>query len=96
MNPVEPPAGGWYLQREANQDGIPSDRIDPDGRFIGRAQLGNLQYPPRDGHLVEVAVTVADDALYRRLIARGPEETEAAPVGAARAVSTHVTVALDH
>jgi hypothetical protein len=63
IRPVEPPSDipGWYLQR-GPASGIVSTAGD---RWTAVAQLGNLQYPPYEGNIIEIAVTAlpSEDAL---------------------------------
>jgi hypothetical protein len=57
VNPVQPAAGGWYLQR-GEVNGVHS--FGPGGKWKGVAQLGNLQYPPHKGDRIEVEVTIME------------------------------------
>ena len=71
VRPVQPPSDqpGWYLQRHP-ANGIQSIAGD---RWGGVCQIGNQQYPPHEGDVVDVAASVvpAEEAL--RLEARqGP------------------------
>lgn len=56
VQPINPPSNlsGWYLQR-AKGFGVVSL---VGGRWRGICQLGNSDYPPRDGHTAQVVATV--------------------------------------
>jgi hypothetical protein len=58
VRPVSPPSeiSGWYLQRGRN--GI--SMTGTSGAWNGVAQLGNVQYPPHEGDMLDLAVTVTD------------------------------------
>ena len=62
VQPIEPPSDqpGWYLQRHP-ANGV---RSISGNSWRGVCQIGNQQYPPHDGDVVEVAASVvpAEDA----------------------------------
>lgn len=66
MRPVNPPSEtpGWYLQR-LPVNGI--EKVEPDGSWEGIAQIGNVQWPPHAGDVLDVAVTVVDVDRAKRL-----------------------------
>jgi hypothetical protein len=71
VQPIEPPSDqpGWYLQR------LPANgvRSISGTAWRGVCQLGNQQYPPHDGDVVEVAASVVPAEEATRLDARqGP------------------------
>jgi hypothetical protein len=80
VRPVRPPAEllGWYLQRPPN-NGIPS--VEGDGAWRGTAQIGNAQWPPHDGDIVDIAVSIIDRDTADRLIALPGVVVRAEPVG---------------
>jgi hypothetical protein len=59
VKPVNPPSDtpGWYLQRLPN-NGI--GKVNPDGSWEGIAQIGNVQWPPHAGDVLDVAVTAVN------------------------------------
>ena len=59
MKPLRPAGDGWYLQR-GKINGIQS--IGRGGAWNALAQLGNAEWPPAEGHVVAVAVTIAPRA----------------------------------
>jgi hypothetical protein len=71
VQPVNPPSDqpGWYLQR------LPTNGVVSisGNKWRGRCQIGNQQFPPHNGDVVEVAVSVAPAEEATRLEARqGP------------------------
>jgi hypothetical protein len=70
VQPVEPPSDqpGWYLQRLPN--GIRSIAAT---NWRGVCQIGNQQWPPHAGNIVDVAASVVPGEEATRLLARqGP------------------------
>jgi len=65
---VNPPseAPGWYLQRPP-VNGIRA--LEADGSWEGLAQVGNAQWPPHDGDIIDVAISVAGRDAAKRLMA---------------------------
>ncbi len=93
VKPVEPPSdryGMWYLQRSGN--GVTS--IPGDGTWEGVAQLGNSQYPPKQGYTFDLAVSIVDDATAGQLLADSSEETRDHPVGLQAVVASNLIVKL--
>jgi hypothetical protein len=80
----------WYLQRPGN--GVAS--IGPDGTWEGVAQLGNRQYPPKEGYTFDLAVSIVDDATAGPLVADPAEETHDHPVGVLSVVASNLIVKL--
>jgi len=80
----------WYLQRSGN--GVTS--IPGDGTWEGVAQLGNSQYPPKQGYTFDLAVSIVDDATAGQLLADSSEETRDHPVGLQAVVASNLIVKL--
>ena len=80
MRPVRPPSEtpGWYLQRPP-ANGI--DRVEADGAWIGVAQIGNAQWPPHDGDILDIAVSIADKNTISNLMAEPGVLIRNQPVG---------------
>lgn len=80
VKPVRPPSDtpGWYLQRPPTNgiDGVPSN-----GSWNGVAQLGNSQWPPHEGDLIDVAVSIADNDTINKLMAESGVVIRNQPVG---------------
>ena len=71
VRPIEPPSdqAGWYLQRHST-NGIHSIS---GSSWRGIGQIGNKQFPPHSGDVVEVAASVVSDEEARHLESRhGP------------------------
>jgi hypothetical protein len=68
VKPANPPSEtpGWYLQR-GFVNGI--HRVDSDGSWRGIGQIGNVQWPPHEGDIFNVAVTVVNSETAQRLLA---------------------------
>jgi hypothetical protein len=90
LKPVRPPSDqfGWYLERSGN--GI--NRIEPDGTWVGVAQVGNAQYPPHERDVVDVAVSVVDDLVLRDLMGKGGVVVEPQPIGLHSDISSNVVI----
>ncbi len=67
VNPINPSGDGWYLQRGRN--GLGAIGAD-DASWSGRAQVGNVEYPPRNGQEFEIAISVLDKREAERLVAQ--------------------------
>jgi hypothetical protein len=69
VRPVSPPAEnpGWYSQRPPI-NGI--SRVESNGSWRGVGQIGNAQWPPHDGDIIDIAVTVIENEAAKRLLAR--------------------------
>jgi len=80
VRPVNPPADapGWYLQRPP-ANGI--RQVETDGSWEGLAQIGNAQWPPHEGDLIDVAVSVAERAAADRMMAEADVVRRDQPVG---------------
>lgn len=92
LRPVNPPSDqfGWYLQRPGN--GI--SRVEGDGSWVGVAQLGNAQFPPQEGNVADLAVSVVDDATFVQLMGRGGVVVEPQPAGVRVDTALKVVVTL--
>jgi hypothetical protein len=90
---VNPPSEtpGWYLQRPP-VSGI--TRVESEGSWTGLAQLGNAQYPPHDGDLVDVAVSAAQDSVAKELMRSPGVVVEDQPIGIETKTATNVIVKL--
>jgi len=78
---VQPRSGtpGWYLQRPP-ENGIATSAK---GKWQGRGQIGNAQWPPQAGHTFDIAITVVDRAVAEALFSTEAVVTkEVLPVGA--------------
>lgn len=78
VRPVQPPSEseGWYLQRRPN--GLIEQSA---GSWRGQLQVGSRDFPPRDGDVIDVAVSLADGATADRLMQRSGVVIEREPVG---------------
>jgi hypothetical protein len=77
VQPIEPPSDqpGWYLQRLPN--GI---RSIAGTNWRGVCQIGNQEWPPHDGDIIEIAASVLPGEEANRLLARqGPVTVVALP-----------------
>jgi hypothetical protein len=92
VRPVRPAGDGWYLQRGAI-NGIRS--VGSDGKWEGIAQVGNLEYPPHEGDLIEIAVSVAASEEARRLLGSVGVVVRGTVSGKASATAKNVTVHLE-
>jgi hypothetical protein len=72
VQPVNPPSDqpGWYLQRVPN--GIRSVAAT---QWRGVGQIGNAQWPPDDGHTVDIAVSIVSNDEAERILARQGAQT---------------------
>ena len=80
LKPVNPPSDtpGWYLQRPP-VNGITGIRVD--GSWTGTVQLGNAQYPPNEGDLIDLIVTIVDKNAINRLMAEPGVVVQSEPLG---------------
>jgi hypothetical protein len=87
VRPVQPPSDleGWYLQRRPN--GILSST---DTSWTGKIQIGNRDYPPHDGDLVDVAVSIGDKAEVDALMKETGVVTRPEPPGGTVMKATNV------
>jgi hypothetical protein len=92
LKPVKPAADGWYLQR-GSINGI-ADGIEDDGGWRGTVQLGNTEYPPHEGDIVEVAVTIAPEDKAAQLFSEPGVVVRGDPGGTSSARATEVSVQL--
>jgi hypothetical protein len=91
VQPITPPSDqpGWYLQR------LPANgvRSITGNRWRAIGQLGNQQYPPRDGHIVELAATLLPSAAAQQIEGRpGPTTVATLPGTASNTVRVRVRV----
>ena len=93
VKPVKPPSerSGWYLQRLPG-NGITS--VLSDGRWEGIAQIGSTVWPPHEGDLFDVAVTVIDFAIATRLLNEPGVVTRVSLPGVIADVASSVRVKL--
>lgn len=93
VRPVDPPSDtfGWYLQRPPSNGIV---RVESDGSWEGVAQIGNAQWPPHEGDVLDVAVTVADKETADQLKAEAGVVTRAQPVGIESDTASGVVVTL--
>jgi PASTA domain. len=91
LRPVNPPSdvSGWYLQRPPG-NGVAG--VDPDGAWQGVAQVGNSQWPPQEGAVIDLAVSVADRETATRLMAESGVVVRPDPVGVATTRATAVVL----
>jgi hypothetical protein len=80
LKPVNPPSDtpGWYLQRTP-VNGIAG--VKADGSWTGMVQLGNAQYPPNEGDMIDLAVTIVDNNTVNRLMGEPGVVVRNEPVG---------------
>jgi hypothetical protein len=79
VRPVQPPSEseGWYLQRRPN--GV----LNRSGSsWNGKVQIGSRDYPPHDGDIVDIAVSIADKAELDRLMREAGTVIKPDPSGA--------------
>jgi len=93
VRPVKPPSEtpGWYLQR-LPVNGIGEVKID--GSWQGIAQIGNVQWPPHEGDVVDVAVTIVDAETANGLLAEPGVVTRVNLPGIASDIASAVVVKL--
>ncbi len=93
IEPVSPPSDvpGWYLQRTP-VNGIREVRSD--GSWEGIAQVGDAQWPPHHGDILNVAVSVADRATVNRLMGEPGVVIRPVPIGVCDARASNVVVSL--
>jgi hypothetical protein len=91
LKPVRPLSemSGWYLQRPPESGVAP---IAGDGTWSGAAQLGNPQYPPQEGAVIDIAISVADHETASRLLAEAGVVTRNEPVGVVCATASGVVL----
>ena len=61
--PQDPGVFGWFLQLNPN-----SVRLNSDGTWIARAQIGNRSYPPPDGMKINLMLRAVDVAAANNLL----------------------------
>jgi hypothetical protein len=84
---VQPANDRWYLQsRPIN--------IDSQGLFSGNAQIGNQEWPPHDGDVINVAVTLTDKQIASQLLSQKGEVAATQPIGVKLDQALNVVVAL--
>ena len=93
VRPVAPPSEtpGWYLQRPP-VNGVSG--VKPDGSWEGIAQIGNIQWPPHVGDILDVAITVVDVQNANRLLAEMGVVTRVNLPGIASDIASGVRVEL--
>jgi len=79
VKPVNPASGGWYLQCAR---GSVIRSLDANGSWSGLVQIGNLDYPPHEGDIVDFAVTLAETDVANHLLSELPTViVHGSPVG---------------
>lgn len=80
VHPVNPPSDtvGWYLQRPP-ASGVLS--IATDGSWVGMVQIGNSTFPPKPGHVIDVAASIVDNHTYDKLFAESGVVLRPEPTG---------------
>jgi hypothetical protein len=93
IKPVSPPADvpGWYLQR-APVGGI--SMVEPDGSWSGVAQIGNAQWPPHEGDVVDLAISVVEKQTAEQLMAEGGVVVRDQPLGIKSTTASQVALTL--
>ncbi|HJP95861.1 MAG TPA: PASTA domain-containing protein [Candidatus Saccharimonadales bacterium] len=91
IQPIQPPSDqpGWYLQR------LPANGIRSisGNTWRGVCQVGNQQYPPHDGDVIEIAASVVPVEEVKRLEAiQGPLTTVVLPGVVSKVVQLTVRV----
>ncbi len=87
VRPVRPPSEseGWYLQRRpngvANQSG---------NSWNGKIQIGNRDFPPQDGDIVDIAVSITEGVAADKLMRATGVVIEPEPVGVSIAKADNV------
>lgn len=94
VRPVSPRSEtpGWYLQRPP-ANGISS--VEADGSWAGIAQIGNLQWPPHEGDILDLIVTIADSDSANQLMAEAGVVVRYQPVGVVSDTASNVVVTLN-
>jgi len=92
IKPVNPASdrSGWYLQRHPH--GISG--FMKNGTWLGRAQIGNADWPPHNGDILDIAVSVVDQSTYADLMGRKGVVMSPEPVGNIVEKSTDVIVSI--
>ena len=87
VRPVQPQSEseGWYLQRRPN--GVTDQSSSS---WKGVIQLGNRDYPPHDGDVIDVAISVVDAATADGLMRKPGVVIERDPIGMPGAKSENV------
>lgn len=80
VRPVRPPSDtpGWYLQR-LPANGVST--VQRDGSWTGVAQLGSPSWPPTEGDIFDLAVSVAEIETINILMAESGVVMRSQPVG---------------
>jgi len=93
VKPVNPPSDepGWYLERPPG-NGIGG--VDGKGSWSGVVQIGNRQYPPHEGDVVDLAVSVVDDVTSNRLMAEPGVVVRDRPAGIYVDIASGVVITL--
>jgi len=91
VQPVSPPSEtpGWYLQRPP-ANGV--KRIDANGAWTGAVQIGDAQYPAKEGDLVDVAVGTLSSEDANRLLGQTDVVVRDQPEGTKVQTASRVVV----
>ena len=91
VRPVNPPSETpvWDLQR-LPVNGISS--IRGDGSWVGTGQIGNAMWPPHEGDLIDLAVSVADTQTITSLMSEPGVIVRSQPVGTSVEIASSVVI----
>jgi|GEM_PF-3334360 len=93
VRPVQPPADSisWYLQRPPT-NGVTT--VAANGSWVGVVQIGNVQWPPEEGNVVDIAVSAADRRTVDDLVSQPGVVIRKAPIGSQSDIASGVIVTL--
>ena len=93
IKPVNPPSEtpGWYLQRPPHTGIL---EIKQDGSWSGLGQLGNAQWPPKEGDIFDLAVTLTDSGDANSLFGEEGVVTKNKPIGVQSDIVNNISVSL--
>lgn len=93
VKPVSPPSEtpSWYLQRPPINGIL---EIKPDGSWSGIGQIGNAQWPPHEGDVIDIAVTVVDSKTAKHLLGEPGVVTRISLPGIASDTASKVKIRL--
>ena len=92
LYPVSPRSeiSGWYLQKNIN--GI---KINNDGSWEGIAQIGNIQYPPQQGDIIDISVSVIEENIAAEMLYEKNVTIRSKPIGKKYIMIKNIEVSLD-
>lgn len=93
VRPVNPPSEtpGWYLQRPPI-NGITQTGLN--GSWKGVGQIGNAQWPPYEGDIFDIAVTVAESETANSLLGKIGVIVRDEPIGIKSDIALSVIVTM--